>query len=364
YKTSDRLLQADETYTMSFFFNSNVNSLKNMDANKGNKNSVVLSNPSFRKAFSLAVDRTDYAAATPGWKPTYALMNDVYYYNVFEDPKSVYRNTPQAMQAICNLYGVEYGEDQPYKTLEEGYRSVTGYNLTEARHLMKTACGELISSGLYGAGQEIKINVAWAKGELTADDKQQLAKMNAYLNAAIQGSGFGKITLEAKGNIPDRYGDVPKGEYAIGYGAWGGAAFYPFRNFQVYFDPDEYEINEAGCYDPTKETLTLLVGGQEKTKTYQNWSKSMIGTGEYANADFTTKLEITAGLEEAFLGKYYRVPLAAMTTCSLLSYQADYYTQDYNVMYGYGGLRLMNYAYDDAEWSSYVKSEGGALSYA
>ena len=363
YKTSDRLLQADDTYTMSFFFNSNVAALKNMDTNKGNRNSVVLSNADFRKAFSLAIDRSDYASATPGWKPTYALMNDVYYYNVFEDAKSVYRNTPQAMQAICNLYGVEYGDGKPYKTLEEGYRSVSGYNLTEAKNLMKHACESLVSDGLYGAGQEIKITVAWSKGELTADDRRQLSKLNGYLNAAAQGSGFGKITLEARANVPDRYGDVPKGEYAIGYGAWGGAAFYPFRNFQVYFDPDEYEINEGGCYDPTVETLTLTIGGAPVTKTYQAWSKSMIGSGEYAFADFQTKLTITAGLEEAFLGKYYRIPLAATTNCSLLSYQADYYTHDYNVMYGYGGLRLMEYAYDDAAWSAYVRGEGGNLSY-
>ena len=363
YKTSDRLLQADETYTMSFFFNTNEQTLKNADLNKGNKYSVVLSSDKFRKALSLAIDRKDYVSATPGWRPTYALMNDVYYYNVFSDPLSIYRNTPEAMQAICNLYGVEYGENKPYPTLEEGYKSVTGYNLTQSRALMKEACDELVSKGLYKKGEEIKIAVGWAKGELTADDKQQQSKLNAYVNQAAQGSGFGKITFEAKGNIPDRYGDVPKGEYAVGYGAWGGAAFYPFRNFQVYFDPDEYEINEAGCYDPTKERLTLDVDGAQVTMTFQNWSKSMIGNGAYANADLNTKLSITAQLEEEFLGRYYRIPVAATTSCTLLSYQADYYTDDYSVMYGFGGLRLMKYSYDDKEWAAYVKSEGGTISY-
>ena len=228
---------------------------------------------------------------------------------------------------------------------------------------MKGACEELVSKGLYKKGEEIKIAVGWAKGELTADDKQQQSKLNAYINQAAQGSGFGKITFEAKGNIPDRYGDVPKGEYAVGYGAWGGAAFYPFRNFQMYFDPDEYEINEAGCYDPTKEKLTLDVDGAQVTMTFQNWSKSMIGSGAYANADLDTKLSITAQLEEEFLGRYYRIPVAATTSCTLLSYQADYYTEDYSVMYGFGGLRLMNYSYDDKEWAAYVKSEGGTISY-
>jgi len=32
-------------------------------------------------------------------------------------------------------------------------------------------------------------------------------------------------------------------------------------------------------------------------------------------------------------------------------------------MYDFGGLRLMSYNYNDAEWSDFVKSQGGTLSY-
>lgn len=74
------------------------------------------------------------------------------------------------MQAICNLYGVEYGADKPYKTLKEAYQSINGYNLTEAKALMKTACDELVAAGLYTKGAEIKIRVAWASGALTDDN--------------------------------------------------------------------------------------------------------------------------------------------------------------------------------------------------
>ena len=59
----------------------------------------------------------------------------------------------------------------------------------------------------------------------------------------------------------------------------------------------------------------------------------------------------------------YRIPLCATTICSLLTYQADYYTQEYNIMYGYGGLELMTYNYTDAEWADFVASQGGNLSY-
>lgn len=363
FAASDRLYKVDETYTMSFFFNTNVTDLKKMDSETNNKNSVVLSNVDFRKAFSLAIDRAEYVTATEGYKPTYALMNNLYYYDFYNNPDSRYRDTEQAMQAVCNLYGIKYGEGTPYADVKEAYKSVTGYNLTEAKALMKKACEALVAEGLYTAGEEIKISIAWAKGAIQSADQKQVALMNKFINAAIEGSGFGKVTFEAVGNLPDRYSDVANANYAIGYGAWGGAALYPFRNFQVYFDPSQYDINEAACWNPTTETLTLTIGGEEVTMTWQEWGNSMIGTGKYANADFETKLTITSTLETKFLEKYYRIPLAGTTACSMLSYQLNYYTEEYNMAYGFGGTRLMTFNYDDAEWAAFVKEQGGTLSY-
>ncbi len=368
YSLSDQLYKVDETYTMSFFFNTNYEMLKVMDESKGNVNSVVLSNETFRKAFSLAIDRAEFVTATQAYKPAFSLMNSLYYYDIYDDdkedgvdgPNTNYRNTEEAMQAIVNLYGVEYGEGKAYATLKEAHDSITGYNLTEAKKLMKEACDKLVADGIYTAGSEIKIRIGWAKGALTADDQKQLSLMNKYINAAVEGSGFGKITLEAIGNIDNRYDDVPGGEYAIGYGAWGGAAFYPFRNFQVYMDPDQYSINEAANYDPTVDTVTLKVNGEDVTMTWQAWSQSMMGTGAYATAPTSTKLSITAQLEEAFLKTYYRIPLCATTICSMLSFQCGYYTEEYNIMYGFGGLRLMNYNYDDAAWATYVAEQVAA----
>ena len=363
YATSERLYKVDETYTMSFFFNTNVDALKVMDESKGNTNSVVLSNDNFRRAWSLAVDRDNYVGATSGYKPTYSLMNNLYFYDVYNDPTSSYRNSDPAMQAIVNLYGVEYGEGTPYATLRDAYKSINGYNLTEAKALMTTACSELVEAGLYTAGEPIVIRIGWAKGALGSADNQQLALMQGYLNAAVEGSGFGPITLEGVGNIEDRYSAVPNGEYAVGYGAWGGAAFYPFRNFQCYCDTEQYAVNELGCWDPTTEMLTLTVGGEDVTMTWQDWSRALIGTGPYAGADFQTKLEITAAMEELYLNKLYRIPLASTTACFMLGYQIDYYTQEYNIMYDFGGMRLMNFAYTDAEWAEYVASQNGVLSY-
>ncbi len=363
YATSDQLYKVDETYTMSFFFNTGVDNLKEMDNSKGNTNSVVLSNINFRKGMSLGIDRAEFVTATEGYKPAYAIMNNLYYYDVYNDPTSSYRNSEEAMQAIVNLYEVQYGEGTPYPTLRDAYLSINGYNLTEARALMKKACEELVADGLYTAGDPIHIRIGWAKGAIQAADTKQLEIINKQINAAAEGSGFGKIELEQIGNIPSRYDAVPAGEYAIGYGAWGGAAFYPFRNFQVYCDTDQYSINELGCWDPATEELTINVNGEDVTMTWQAWSRALIGSGPYADADFATKLHVTATMEEAYLKKYYRIPLAGSTACELLSYQISYYTDNYNIMYGFGGLELTSFNYTDAEWADYIAEEGGVLSY-
>ena len=363
YSTSDQMRQVDETYTYAFFFNSDVKALQEMDKSKGNQNSVVLSNDNFRKAFSLAIDRKDWVTATPGYKPAYYLMNSLFYYDIYNDPTSTYRSAPQAMQAICDVYGVKWVDGAMYGTLEEAYGSITGYNLTEAKDLMATACNELVAAGLYKKGEEIKIRIAYSGGPLSSSNHNQVAKINQYLNAAIEGSGFGKITLEAIGDIPSRHDKVPGGEYAIGYGAWGGAAFYPFRNMQVYCDTEENKVNELGCWDPASEKLTIKVEGENVTMTWQDWSRALVGTGPYANASIGVKLDITATMEREFLKKYYRIPLAASCAAYLQSFQVQDYTENYNIMYGFGGMELMTYNYTDAQWADYVAKAGGTLSY-
>ena len=368
YNLSDRLYRVDETYTMRWFFNTNVAKLQALDAGSNNENSVVLSNYNFRKAMSLAIDRADFVTVTEGWKPAYALMNQLYFYDIYNDPTSSYRNSKVAMQAICNLYGVKYGEGEIYPTLEAAYKSINGYNLTEAKKLMTVACNELVAAGLYTAGDPIQIQIGWAKGALQAADNAQLAKLNEYLNKALEGTGFGTIEFTAVGNITNRYADTAAGKYAIGWGAWGGAAFYPFGIMQVYMDPDYADIHEAGCWDPATETLELTFTNSKGEKvtdtlTWQIWSQSLEGTGKYANEKNEVKLEILSLLEEKYLELYYCIPMAGTTVCTLLSYQVNEYTQDYNVMYGFGGFRLMSWDYTDAEWAAYVQSQNNSLNY-
>ena len=97
--------------------------------------------------------------------------------------------------------------------------------------------------------------------------------------------------------------------------------------------------------------------------TWQDWSRALIGTGPYAGASNELKLDVTAQMEELYLKKYYRFPLMSTTACFMVSYQLDYYTENYNIMYGFGGLELMTYNYTDAEWADFVAESNGAISY-
>ncbi len=367
YNRSDALYQVKETYTMSYFFNTNEDALRKMDETKGNKHSLVLTSTEFRKAFSLAVDRSEFVTATAAYTPAYSLLNELYYYDIWNNPTSVYRDTEPAMQAICDLYGVEWGPDKVYKTLKEAFKSITGYNLTEAKKLMKTACEDLVAKGLYTKGEPIIINIALSAGEITSDLQNQISLMNKYLNAAVEGSGFGTVELKGVGNLKNRYQDVPNGEYAIGYGAWGGAAFYPFRNMQVYCDTEQYSINEAACWAPGSETLKISFeyNGEkfEDTMTWAAWSNALVGTGKYVDASNEIKLRVLATMEKEFLNKYYRIPLCGSTAAFLLGRQVSYYTENYNIMYDFGGFRLLSFNYSDAEWEKYVADHGGKIDY-
>ena len=382
YRTSDRLYQVDETYTMRFFFNTSKTEV--LDQGNNNQNSVVLTNVNFRKAFSLAINRTEFCAtATAGYKPAFALLNTLYYYNVENDPSSIYRTSEWGKKAVVDLYGIEYGAGKTYATLDAAYAAVTGYDLDQAKALMKTACDELVAAGKYTKGQPIKIQLAYSPAnELTADGLKQQTLINQYLNAAVAGSGFGQVTIEYVCGLTNRYQEVINGNYAIGWGAWGGAAFYPFKMFECYLEPDAVAqsggIHESGCFNPRSDTMTIEAfdwvdsNGQTQhfdtqTMTWEQWSLSnkTTGNGQYVKADINLKLAILSKIETAYLSNYYCVPVAGSAAVGLDGYKIKNITDVYNIMYGFGGLRFMSFNYSDKEWSEWVSSNSrnGVLPY-
>ena len=376
YRMSDYLMKTDQTYTFRWIFATDLDALKALEdeANDG-ANKRVLSYDDFRKAISLSMDRKTFAEqATSAYKPAYYLLNSLYYYDIEHDVESVYRNTTEAKEAVLRLYGIEYGEGKTYATVDDAYAAVTGYDVEAARELFQAVYEQAVADGNYTDGQAININcMASAASALTADDTKQQDLMNQFVAEATKGTGFeGKITFTFMSGSTTRYDDVAAGKIEMIRGAWGGAAFYPFSTIRVYCEPiymGGLELIHESCgWDPGKETLDVTYDfdgdgtAETVTDTFQNWALAINAGGAYAD-NMTTCMVILSYLESGILSAYQCIPWAAETMCTMHSQKIDYATYDYNIMYGYGGLRLMKFNYDDAAWEKYVADQGGQLNY-
>lgn len=387
YGYSDYLVNTPETYTNRLIFNSNLDDLKALEtaANDG-KNKQILAQYDFRKAISLSIDRKQYCAdATAGDEPAVGLLNSLYYYDVENDPSSVYRNTDQAKKAIVDLYGIKYGEGQTYATLDEAYKAVTGLDVAQAKALFTSAYNAAKAAGTYTDGQDIHFDI----GVRDATEAQHISEqkvIEANVAAATKGTPLeGKITFTMKSYNGDvtRYAAVTGGTVEMAICAWGGAAFWPFSTMDCYVGANGYDQNEARSWDPKKTNLAITAdfdGDGDKTNadgsaetlthTYYDWDilLSQIPSEENGNTGYGTsamslQLDIMSALEYGMLDMYNFAVLSSIGTASLFSQKINYATTKYNIMYGYGGIRWMTFNYTDAAWAAYVSEQGGKLNY-
>ncbi len=372
YGNSEWLKGVNTTYTWRLVFNTNVDVLKKLEGSSGN-NKQVLANNTFRKAFSLAINRQKFINDAVGaGTPAFYLINSLYMYDVENNPNSVYRNTEAAMKVVTDLFDVKYGDGERYKTLEEAYNAVTGYDLTAARELMQKAYEECIANGTYKDGQKVSLDlVVTARSSVSEAARKNATVLEAFLKEAIVGTGFekGGIELQPKA-LSDYYDKLLDGECEMIFAAWGGAIYWPYSTIECYVNDanQSTQIHEGACWNPsaTNLTLTLDFDGdgtpEERTMTYNQWGVEL-NQGEFASASFDLKNQILAALEYNVLNLYYCIPLYCDASVSLDSKRLKYPTDEYNVMYGFGGLRYLDYTYSDQAWEKYVASNGGTLSY-
>lgn len=374
YGASEYLLKTPESYTMKFSFNSNLDVLKALEKERNNgKNLQILSVYEFRKAMSWSFDRNKFCTeATAGYIPQTSLLSTLYVYDVENDPKSIYRNSTQAMQGIVNYYGIEYGAGKTYETLEEAYRACTGYDLEEAKKLFQQAYDKAVAAGLYTDGQEIEMQVGASGGSVTDEYTKQEKMVNEFLAAATKGTSLeGKVTVKYFYNLENRYGDTADGKREICYGALGGATFYPFRCFNSYIDASQAvggKITEGNFKpDALKIKISCDFNGDGKVEeiedTVTNWNSSIQADGRYYTASNDIKLTILSAIEVKILEECETFPVAVTSSVTMYSKKINYITTEYNYMYGYGGVRQMKFNYSDEEWNKYVADQGGTLNY-
>lgn len=367
YKNSDQAFFTPTDFVGSLQLQSSKEALAAREEEDTNK--TILSYVDFRKAISLAIDRADYnAKCTTSSKAGFGLFNSMHYYDVANG--GVFRNTDEAKKVLCEIYAVDYTQ---YDNLDDAVAAISGYNPTVAKELITKAYNEALAAGDISATD--KVVLTFGSGAINDVVTRRFEYLKAAITEACVGTPLeGRIELEIKDFSTAWADDFRAGAYDICMGGWTGAAWDPGYFLLAYLD-DAYMYSSAWDTANTMMTFTMegvaeeLGGGVEHTMSLLDWYACLNGDTS-APYDWSSnaipesqRLQLIAALEKEVLKVYYTVPLQNEYSASLISYQCDYVTYEYNTFMGYGGIKYMTYNYSDAEWAAQVGRLGGTVDY-
>ncbi len=343
YANSDYIYYAPTTFAYVFTFNTDEESLKAEDADGVNHS--ILSIKDFREAISLSLDRQSFVTqCLAGSDAGYGLIDYVYVCD--PDTGELFRNSEYAIEALCELYGVT----------EES--QITGYDKEAAAELFESAYAQAIESGLMSEGDRIELDYHVYSD--TENNQNRVNFLQSSIEAATEGTSLeGKITINLLVD-EDYYNNCMAGLCDIAFTAWGGEDMNPYAMMQCYVDPT-YSLVYG--YDGTTEMLTITVDGEELAMSAYDWYKELV-EGTYATADSDTRNQILAGMEKGILEYYGMAPLAYLNEAVMYSQRIVLGSDTYvNSLVGFGGIRMMTYTMDDAEWADYCASQNNQLTY-
>lgn len=357
YGTSEYIRYSPESYTTKLSFNTNFDSLYSRGTG-----SQILVNKNFRTAFGLALNTAEFAGSFTTGSAGFGLLNYMYVYDPFSG--ATYRDTDAAKAALVDLYGMTYGEDGDYETLEEAYEAITGYDLDTAKALMAKAYDECVADKLYDGSSNITLQINVFNSE---DIYVQMVNFfNDCLAAATEGTGFeGKVSMKLVVDA-DYYDTMYSGNTDIIFTTWGGAAYSPYTTlYQCYCDAADGSGQQMEYgFDTTQIPVTITINGEEFTADLQTWAKWANGnqdlgiTGKngtvlngFNTYDAASRAAAFAKLEYAYLSYYTTIPLYYRASAVLLSQQGDYAVKSYLDLIGFGGIQFYTYNYTDAQWA-------------
>ena len=343
YGTSDYVYYTPESFTYSLALNTDYDALKQrQDATQG-VNKVIYTYKDFRHALAIGIDRNDYAmSCTSGSEACFGLLNDIYIAN--PETSERYRDTEEAQKVLCDVYGVSSVDE------------LTGYDKEQASELLQKAYDEAYEAGDINDTDVIEIEYH------VRSSSTEYQKMVDYIDAAFKAIAEG-TSLEGRVSVvlvddPDFYTNMRSGGCDMIREAPGGSDMDPFSMAQSWTDPDY--IMEYG-FDSSRD-LTMTVDGEELTKSFYEWYLAL-NEGEYAAADYDTRVQVLAGLEEGILSDYHIIPMNNSVSAELYSQRIVFPCEFINTLVQRGGIKLMTYTMDDAEWTAYCADQNNQLTY-
>ena len=160
--------------------------------------------------------------------------------------------------------------------------------------------------------------------------------------------------MEALCNVGGR--EVENNGLAVAHSAKLGIfVFYNECQIRKVFVPRKEEVKITYDFDGNGEA-------EEVSKSLRDWTLAMNDANGFAN-NLQARLTILSALETSVLSAYQCIPLYTDTSSRVLSYKVDYGYEEYNMLYGYGGVRYMTYNYDDESFEEYIDDQGNSLKY-
>lgn len=365
YGSSDYIRYTPQPYTTKLTFNTDL-------AKTTERGTQILTNLNFRKAFSYAIDRNTFAAAyTSAGTAGFGMLNNLYVYDPYTG--ATYRDSEGAKEALCNLYGMTWGEDGDYEDLDEAYEAITGYDITYAQSLMQQAYDECVADGLYDGESNVEIELRVYQ----SDDVyvQMFNYLNSCLQAACEGTGFeGKVSMKMVVDA-DYYETNYSGGADMIFTTWGGATYSPWTVlYECYCDASDGSGQQMEYgFDTSAINVVIDVDGATFTQPLQTWAlwadgdvntvltsdDGSVTLDAFADYSYDTEAEIYGKLEYALLSYYTTTPLYYRNSGSLVSQKGDYAVTQYIDLVEFGGIEYYTFDYDDTEWEA-VK---GSLTY-
>ncbi len=361
YASSKYIHYTPQSYTTKLTWNTDYAKLL-----EHGTNSQILVIDEFRKGFAFALDANDFATSyTAAGTAGFGMLNYMYCYNPFTG--EAYRDSEAAKKALVELFGMEYGEGKDYATLDEAYEAMTGYNMEYAQELMAVAADKAIEAGIWDGEAAITLDIRVYNSDEIYNKMYNYFK--TQLTEAVKGSKFeGKIDMTMTPDA-DYYETNYSGGADMIFTTWGGAAMDPFGVFaRCYCDASDGSGNQMEYgYDTSKIMVTYDFGGEngEVTDTLQHWAMWANNAtadvpvifeklGAFADYAYSTRCEIVAGVEHAFLNWFTTTSLYYRNVASLTSQKVNWASDTYLNVIGFGGIEYYTYNYDDAEWADYI----------